>query len=112
MKQLNFYPIYETILREFRKTVTLRIGNREGLAAGEIVSLTVGWDHEHARTLRTVKIEAVYSKKIGELLPEDLEGESPDCATAEAAAMVVGCVYKTVLSSMDAVTVIKFKHLN
>lgn len=112
MKQLNFYPIYETILRERRKTATLRIGNREGLATGEIASLTVGWDHENARILRAVIIEAVYRKKIGELSPEDLKGESPDCATAEAAAMVVGCVYRTVLSSMDEVTVIKFKHLD
>ena len=111
MKRLNFYPIYEDILRERRKTTTLRIGNRESFETGDVAILTIGWDYENSITLHHVRIECVYTKRVDTLDASDLQGESPDCSTAEAAAMVVGCVYRTVLKATDELTVVKFVHL-
>lgn len=111
MKRLNFFPIYESILRERRKTTTLRLGNRESLREGDLAELTIGWDTKDATLLHIVRIESVSRRRICELTDEDLAGESPDCSTVEAAAMVVGCVYRTVLRPEDEVTIVKFSHL-
>jgi len=109
-KTLNFFPYYEPYLRLGRKTTTLRLGNPTELMPGQDVMLTVGWQEELARPLHVARVKAVYQKPIGQLTGEDLDGESPDCASAEAARLVLGAIYRTVLTESESIYVIKFEH--
>jgi hypothetical protein len=112
MKTLNFYPYYEEYLRAKKKTTTIRLTNRGELTPGETVMLTLGWDETNATCLHPVRIRSVYSKRIRDLSPEDLSGESPDCHNAETARLVLGCIYRSVLKDEDKVTVFKFDHVS
>lgn len=112
MKTLNFHPYYDEYLRAKKKTTTLRLSNRGDLKSGDTVMLTLGWDETNAIPLHPVKIHIVYSRRIRDLSPEDLRGESPDCRDSETARLVLGCVYRTVLRDDEEVTVVKFEHLS
>lgn len=111
MKTLNFFPYYEAYLSSGKKTTTFRVGDRPLLNVGEQVMLTIGWDEQRASNLHQVTIKDVYQKRISELSAHDFDGESPDCQNTEATKLVLGCVYRKVLTDDDIVCVIKFDHL-
>jgi hypothetical protein len=111
MKTLNFHPYYGDYLRAKKKTTTLRLSNRNDLQPGETVMLTLGWEEATATPLHPVRIRSIYSRRIRDLSPEDLEGESPDCRDSETARLVLGSVYRTELTDEHEVTVVKFDHI-
>ncbi|UCE90189.1 MAG: hypothetical protein JSW10_05060 [Pseudomonadota bacterium] len=110
MKQLNFSPAYEAYLQDGRKTTTLRLANTQQLAPGDEVMLTIGWSRDNARDLHRAVVTKVSRKAFGALDVDDLCGESPDCRTPEAARLVLGCIYRTVIDEQHPVFVIGFEH--
>jgi hypothetical protein len=111
MKRLNFYPYYEDILRSGEKTTTFRLTNGARFNEGDEVMISIGWNEKEAIDLHKARIEKLYFRHISELTDYDFEGESIDCKSPEATRLVLGCIYKTVLSLDDDICVIKFVHL-
>lgn len=110
MRTLNFYPYYEPLLAANEKTTTFRLSDVDYMP-GETVRLTVGWDENEGRHLHNAVIEQVYRKAIHELASSDFAGESPDCLTPEATALVLSCIYRRVVTVDQNIWVIKFRHL-
>jgi hypothetical protein len=110
MKTLNFFPFYERYLEQREKTTTFRL-NPTAYVPGERVCLTVGWSEQNAKAVHEAEIVAVYPKNITDLTNDDFEGESPDCKNPEATALVLGCIYRTIVSPERQIWVVKFKHL-
>lgn len=110
MQTLNFFPYYEPYLRDGRKTTTFRLGQPIHFLVGAEVLLTLGWDDKAVLPLHQVTIEKVYTKQICQLNALDFDGESPDCQSPETSALVLGAIYRKVLSLTDQIWVVKFSH--
>jgi len=109
---LNFYPYYRDLLRQKRKTVTVRLGDQTSrYQKGELLTLTCGWSGNDAVELGKIKVLDIYSASIGSLKDEDLNGESPDCLTVEALPYVLSAIYRKVVSEQDIVTVIRWAYV-
>lgn len=111
MKRLNFYPYYGEYLRSRTKTTTIRLTNSAVYRKGDEVMLSLGWTEDNTVDLHIVKIREIYRRYIKDLTEIDLEGESPDCKSSEAAKLVLSCIYKAVLSDEDEVWVVKFDYM-
>jgi hypothetical protein len=111
VRDLNFFPYFEQLLISREKTTTIRLGEAE-YEPGEIVRLTIGWSEPGERLIHEAKITNVYKRALRNLVKEDLEGESPDCQSLEVVSFVIGCIYRTVLSGDDIVTVVKFRYVD
>jgi hypothetical protein len=110
VKRLNFYPYYEPYLRARQKTTTLRLHKPMDLQEGEQVILSVGWDEKSVVDLHRAKIRKIYPQRVDELSMDDLEGESPDCTSADAARLVLSSIYRIVVRGDDEIWVVKFDH--
>jgi hypothetical protein len=108
-KTLNFFPYYQKFLESGEKTTTLRLSNKEMLQVGDKVAITVGWEPDDAKLLHEVIITSVQRKSVSDLTLDDLLGESPDCQTPESAQLVLGCVYRRVVSKNDQVWIVRFR---
>ncbi len=111
MKQLNFHPQYESLLRDRKKTTTIRVGPPPDLEPGEEVMLMVGWDENAAEPVHRARILEVYSRRITDLHRQDSRGESPDCKNVAATRLVLSCIYRRVISNDEIVHVVKFEHV-
>ncbi len=110
---LNFYPYYEHLLKERRKTKTVRLGDQVSkYHNGAIVKLTCGWNPTDAVVLAKIKIMDVFSAPIASLKDEDLLGESPDCLTVVAVPYVLSAIYRKVVNESDVVTVIRWAYVD
>src|SRR3954469_20607055 len=80
MFALNFYSdLYGDILRNNRKTVTIRLGDKsEKYKTGMIVWITVGPRFGRRQKLYSAILDRVEVKTIAELSPRDIERESPE----------------------------------
>jgi len=80
MFALNFYAeFYEEILRNGRKTVTIRLGDKsDKYASGQIVWVTVGPRFGKRQKLFTAILDRVEIKTIDELSPNDIRKENPE----------------------------------
>jgi hypothetical protein len=111
MKQLNFSPHYEDLLVRGAKTTTFRIpSGSNSFSEGERVTITVGWPGGPYQELHAATVTSVYEKNIHELNALDFSGESPDCKTPEATALVLSAIYKQVITVNAKVRVVKFEH--
>ncbi len=110
MKKLSFLPFYEASLKTGAKRTTLRLGNEKSLDEGERVMLTSGWADSDVKDIHPAHIRKVYQRRISDLNASDLEGESEDCLSPEAARLVLSCIYRRVVRKEDLVWVIKFDH--
>jgi len=111
-KTLNFYPYYEKLLKERRKTTTVRLGDQTSrYQKGELLTLTCGWAVNESVGLAKIKILDIRSAPVSSLKNEDLKGESPDCLTVEALPYVLSAIYRRVVSEHDTVTVIRWAYL-
>ena len=110
---LHFYPYYEDLLKERRKTSTLRLGDQTmKYRKGDLVKLTYSWNPQEAVMLGHVRIVDVFSVPIRSLKNEDLEGESPDCKTTQAVPYVLSAIYRKVVTEDDIVTVIRWNYVD
>ncbi|MCS7310496.1 MAG: RNA-binding protein, partial [Armatimonadetes bacterium] len=83
MFALNFYPdIYENLLRNHRKTATIRLGDKtDKYRAGQLVWVTVGNRFARRHKLFTAIIDRVEVKPLAELTPRDISRENPEFRT-------------------------------
>lgn len=110
MYALNFYPdIYENLLRNHRKTVTIRLGDKtDKYRAGQIVWVTVGNRFARRHKLFTAIIDRVEVKPLAELSLRDISRENPEFRTAEDVRDLLERIYDRPLAMEETVTVIYF----
>jgi len=113
MTVLNLYPFYEKLLREKKKSVSIRLGDqRSKYHVGEEVDLTAGWNLDgNGSFIDRVVITNVDFKRIREIVKSDIEGESPDCSNKKQIPYVLSAIYRKVVSEQDYVTIIRWKYL-
>jgi hypothetical protein len=110
---LNLYPYYEKLLREKRKTRTIRLGDQTSkYRRGQLFTLTCGWTPEQSSKLGKIRVLDVCSTQIKSLRDADLEGESPDCLRVAAIPYVLSAIYRKVVLENDIVTVIRWSYLD
>ena len=80
MFALNFYSdLYGDVLRNNRKTVTIRLGDKsDKYKTGMVVWITVGPRFGRRQKLYSAILDRVEVKKISELSPRDIERENPE----------------------------------
>jgi hypothetical protein len=110
MFALNFYAeYYEEVLRNGRKTVTIRLGDKSGkYEAGLIVWVTVGPRFGRRQKLFTAILDRVEVKTIDQLSPREITKENPEFRTTEDLVQLLRRIYSDDISVEDTVTVIHF----
>jgi hypothetical protein len=110
MFALNFYAeYYEEVLRNGRKTVTIRLGDKSGkYEAGMIVWVTVGPRFGRRQKLFTAILDRVEVKTIDQLSPREITKENPEFRTTEDLVQLLRRIYSDDISVEDTVTVIHF----
>src|ERR1044072_8092134 len=80
MYALNFYTdLYGDILRNNRKTVTIRLGDKSTkYETGTVVWITVGPRFGRRQKLYSAILDRVEVKTSAELSPRDIERENPE----------------------------------
>lgn len=111
MTSLNFAPRYEALIKDGRKTTTLRLGYRLEPRAGQVVDLTIGDSDCKPKHVGQASIIQVKYLTVATLTDDDLEGESPDCRSVDSAVKVLGEIYAHQIEPHDALTLIRFQPL-
>jgi hypothetical protein len=114
MFALNFYAeYYEEVLRNGRKTVTIRLGDKSGkYEAGLIVWVTVGPRFGRRQKLFTAILDRVEVKTIDQLSPREITKENPEFRTTEDLVQLLRRIYSDDISVEDTVTVIHFSPIS
>jgi hypothetical protein len=110
MFALNFYAeYYEDVLRNGRKSVTIRLGDKSTkYEAGMIVWVTVGPRFGRRHKLFAAILDRVEVKTIDQLSPREIQKENPEFRTAEDLVQLMRRIYTDDISVEDTVTVIHF----
>src|SRR5258708_14026012 len=92
---LNFYsPIVEAQLRSYRKTATIRLGDKsKKYSKGMIVSVLVGARYGPRQHVFDAVIDKVEVKRLGDLSPREIEHDNPDIRRPEEKAPFLGPLY-------------------
>lgn len=114
MYALNFYTdLYGDILRNNRKTATIRLGDKtDKYAEGMIVWVTVGPRFARRQKLYTAILDRVEMKTIAELSPRDLERENPGFRTQDDVIEMLTRIYGEFITPEHRVTVIYFSRID
>ncbi len=114
MYALNFYSdIYGEVLRNNRKTVTIRLGDKsDKYNTGQIVWVTVGSRFCRRQKLYSAILDRVEVKKIADLSPRDIERESPELRSIDDVIEVMSRIYGDFITPQDTVTVIYFSRVD
>jgi hypothetical protein len=107
---LNFYsPVFVDQLKRGRKTATIRLGDKSRkYQKGEVVMITVGFQHSPREKIFEAVIDAVDVKKVGELSPRDIEHDNPEFRRVEETVHFLEQIYGREVSTDDTVTVVRF----
>lgn len=111
MYALNFYSeFYEEVLRNGRKTVTIRLGDKsDKYKSGMLAWVTVGPRFGRRQKLFTAIVDRVEVKTIDALSPREIQKENPEFRTTEDLLHLLKRIYSADdLSVEDTVTVIHF----
>jgi hypothetical protein len=110
MFALNFYAeYYEEVLKNGRKTVTIRMGDKSAkYQSGMVVWVTVGPRFARRQKLFTAILDRVEVKTIDQLSPREVQKENPEFRTAEDLVHLLKRIYSDDISVEDTVTVIHF----
>jgi hypothetical protein len=110
MYALNFYsPIVADQLRSFRKTATIRLGDKSAkYKKGMVVQVLVGARFSQRDKVFEAVIDKVEVKTLGELSPREIEHDNPEIRHADEMAHFLGQLYNREVSENDTVTVIRF----
>jgi hypothetical protein len=113
MFALNFYSeYYEEVLRNGRKTVTIRLGDKsDKYVAGMIVWVTIGPRFGRRQKLFTAIVDRVEVKTIDALSPREIQKENPEFRTTEDLIHLLRRIYTDDISVEDTVTVIHFSEV-
>ena len=107
---LNFYsPVFVDQLKRGRKTATIRLGDKSRkYHKGEVVMITVGFQHSPREKIFEAVIDAVEVKKVSELSPRDVEHDNPEFRRVEETVHFLEQIYGREVSLEDTVTVVRF----
>ena len=110
MYVLNFYsPVFVDQLKRGRKTATIRLGDKSNkYRKGEVVLITVGFQHSPREKIFEAVIDAVEVKKVGELSPRDIEHDNPEFRRLEETVHFLEQIYGREVARDDTVTVVRF----
>ena len=110
MYVLNFYsPVFVDQLKRGRKTATIRLGDKSTkYKKGEVVLITVGFQHSPRERIFEAVIDAVDVKRVDELSPRDIEHDNPEFRRLEETTHFLEQIYGRPVERDDVVTVIRF----
>lgn len=114
MYALNFYSdLYGDILRNNRKTVTIRLGDKsDKYRAGMVVWVTVGPRFGRRQKLYSAILDRVEVKPVSELSPRDIERENPEFRSQDDVLGMLGRIYGDLITPDRRVTVIYFSRID
>jgi hypothetical protein len=107
---LNFYsPVFVDQLKRGRKTATIRLGDKsKKYHKGEVVLITVGFQHAPREKIFEAVIDAVEVKRVSELSPRDVEHDNPEFRRLEETVHFLEQIYGRAVEQDDIVTVVRF----
>ena len=110
MYVLNFYsPVFVDQLKKGRKTATIRLGDKsKKYHKGEVVLITVGFQHSPREKIFEAVIDAVEVKRVSELSPRDVEHDNPEFRRLEETVHFLEQIYGRAVEQDDTVTVVRF----
>ena len=110
MYVLNFYsPVFVDQLKRGRKTATIRLGDKSSkYRKGEVVLITVGFQHSPREKIFEAVIDAVEVKRVSELSPRDIEHDNPEFRRLEETIHFLEQIYGRAVERDDIVTVVRF----
>ena len=114
MYALNFYSdLYEDVLRNTRKTATIRLGDKsDKYKDGMVVWVTVGPRFGKRQKLYSAILDRVEVKQIAELSPRDIERENPELRTSDDVITTLTRIYGEFITPAHVVTVIFFSKID
>src|SRR5579862_9685518 len=95
MYALNFYSdLYGDVLRNNRKTVTIRLGDKtDKYQTGMVVWITVGPRFGRRQKLYSAILDRVEVKTIEDLSPRDIERENPEFRSQDDVIGILSRIY-------------------
>ena len=110
MYVLNFYsPVFVDQLKRGRKTATIRLGDKSSkYRKGEVVLITVGFQHSPREKIFEAVIDAVDVKRVRDLSPRDIEHDNPEFRRLEETVHFLEQIYGRSVDEDDVVTVVRF----
>jgi len=111
---LNFYsPVFIDQLKRGRKTATIRLGDKSNkYRQGEVVLVTVGFQHSPRERIFEAVIDAVEVKRCVDLSPRDIEHDNPEFRRLDETTHFLEQIYGRVVSADDLVTVVRFSKIS
>jgi hypothetical protein len=111
---LNFFaPIFVDQLKKGRKTATIRLGDKASkYRKGELVLVTVGFQHSPRERIFEAVIDAVDVKRVRDLSPRDIEHDNPEFRRVEEEINFLEQIYGRSVSEDDVVTVVRFSAIS
>jgi hypothetical protein len=110
---LNFYsPVFVDQLKRGRKTATIRLGDKsKKYRKGELVLITVGFQHSPRERLFEAVIDSVDVKRVDELSPRDIEHDNPEFRRLDEMVHFLEQIYGRKVDMEDIVTVVRFSQI-
>ena len=113
MYVLNFYsPVFVDQLKRGRKTATIRLGDKSSkYRKGEVVLITVGFQHSPREKIFEAVIDAVDVKQVRDLSPRDIEHDNPEFRRLDEMVHFLEQIYGRKVDQDDTVTVVRFSQI-
>jgi hypothetical protein len=110
---LNFFsPAFIDQLKRGRKTATIRLGDKSRkYQRGQIVWITVGYQHSPREKIFTAVIDDVEVKRVRDLSPRDIEHDNPEFRRLDEVVGFLRQIYGQDITHEDTVTVIRFSQV-
>ena len=112
---LNFYsPIFIDQLKRGRKTATIRLGDKSNkYRKGEVVLITVGFQHSPREKIFEAVIDCVEVKKrAATSRPRDIEHDNPEFRRLDEMVHFLEQIYGRKVEQDDDVTVVRFSQIS
>src|SRR5947208_328046 len=110
---LNFFsPAFIDQLKRGRKTATIRLGDKSRkYQRGQIVWITIGYQHSPREKLFTAVIDDVEVKRARDLSPRDIEHDNPEFRRLDETKSFLRQIYGREVQDDDTVTVVRFSQV-
>ena len=110
---LNFFsPAFVDQLKRGRKTATIRLGDKSRkYQRGQIVWITVGYQHSPREKIFTAVIDDVEVKRVRDLSPRDIEHDNPEFRRLDETVGFLRQIYGQDITHEETVTVIRFSQV-
>jgi hypothetical protein len=111
---LNFYsPLFADQLKRGRKTATIRLGDKSSkYSKGEVVLITVGFQHSPRERIFEAVVEDVEVKKVKDLSRSDIEHDNPEFRRLDETVHFLEQIYNRTVDHEDTVTVVRFSQIS